>query len=241
MDLSYTDDSYPISYLVVSYLRWRVEDRRKTPSAPNEELILHTGCLVKVGSDQYSDVVDDLAYLYCERKMGRERILLHPIFRFTVTRLPSEISRKCLLCMILQYRSKVHRQSQLGTRIPILDEFESRVSIIDGVSEDCQLAFDQHFTYLWKRQNQKRQRAVYFKSSLFISIIKRPIVSFFNYKLLTRLSCPFFAIVRAAADAERSAKLTKESDTAESTFSKQTSTAHADNFGERHFVINAWI
>lgn len=27
-----------------------------------------------------------------------------------------------------RYRYKVHRQSQLGTRIPILDDFESRVS-----------------------------------------------------------------------------------------------------------------
>ena len=63
---------------------------------------------------------------------------------------------------------------------------------------------------------------MYFKPSLFISLIliKCPIVSFFNYKLLTRLSCPFFAIVRAAAAAELSEKLTKESGTAESTFSK---------------------
>ena len=62
--------------------------------------------------------------------MGRERILLHPILRFTGTHLLSEKSRKCLLCK-LQYRSKVHRQSQLETRIPILDDFESRVSRIE--------------------------------------------------------------------------------------------------------------
>ena len=37
------------------------------------------------------------------------------------------------------------------------------------------------------------------------------------------MSCPFFAIVRAAAAAEWSEKLTKESGTAESKFSKQTS------------------
>ena len=77
---------------------------------------------------------------------------------------------------------------------------------------------------------------MYFKSNLFISLIKCPIN--FNYKLLTRLSCPFFAIVRVAVAAEWSAKLTKESGTAESTLSKQTSTAHADNFGERQFMIN---
>ena len=132
--------------------------------------------------------------------MGRERILLHPILRFTGTHLLSEIeiSRKCLLRK-LQHRSKVHRQTQLETRIPILDDFESRVSRIEFWGTVNLLTY-RYFRYLWKRQNQKRQKVVVFlrrsifKSSLFMSPIKCPIVSFFNYKLLTRLSCPLLPL-----------------------------------------------
>ena len=142
-------------------------------------------------------------------------------FRFTETRLLTETWQKCLLC-ILQYRSKVSWQSRLETQIPILDDIET------WFSRYCQITFDLHCKCLWERQNQRKQRAMHFKSSLFISLIKCPIVSFFNYKLLTRLSFLFFAIVRAAAAAEWSANLTKKSGTAESTFSKQTSPAHAE-------------
>ena len=109
------------------------------------------------------------------------------------------------------------------------------------VSRYCQITFDLHCKCPWELQNQRRQRAMYFKSSLFISLIKCPIVSSFNHKLLTRLFCPFIAIVRAVTGPEWSEKLTKESVTAEWRFSKQTSTAHADNFGERQFIIDTGI
>ena len=85
-------------------------------------------------------------------------------FRFTETRLLTESSRKCLLC-ILQYRSKVSWQSQLETRIPILDDVETRVS------RYCQITFDLQCKCPRELQNQRRQRAMYFKSSLFITVI----------------------------------------------------------------------
>ena len=172
--------------------------------------------------------------IYLVNEKGRKRMLSCSNFRFTETRLRTETWQKCLLC-ILQYRSKVSWQSQLETRIPILDDIETRVS------RYCQISFDLHCKCPWELQNQRRQRAMYFKSSLFISLIKCPIVSSFNHKLLTRLFCPFIAIVRAVTGPEWSEKLTKESVTAEWRFSKQTSTAHADNFGERQFIIDTGI
>ena len=118
--------------------------------------------------------------IYLVSEKGQKRMLSRPNFRFTETRLLTETSRKFSLC-ILQYRSKVSWESQLETRIPILDDIETRVS------RYCQITFVRHCTCLWDRQNQRRQRARYFKSSLFISLITSPIVSSFNHKLLNQV------------------------------------------------------
>ena len=132
--------------------------------------------------------------------MGRERMLLHPIFHFTGTRLLSEISRKCLLC-ILQYRSPV---KGTGTRyIDSLNwKLQSQSSMTSRV-EFRELSFGGLSTYFWpalqislktSKPKETELNLCIFKSSLFISLIKCPIVSFFNYKLWTRLSCPLLPL-----------------------------------------------
>ena len=113
--------------------------------------------------------------------------------------------------------SKLEARSSMISRI----EFRGTVKLV--------LTGTVHF-FENVKPNGDRELSI-FKSILFISLIKFPIVNPFNYKLLTTLSCPFFVIVRAVAGADWSAKLIKENDTDESRFSKQTSTAHGDNFG----------
>ena len=117
-------------------------------------------------------------------------------------------------------------------------ELESRSSMISGIefrgTVNLLLTGTAH---LFENVKTKADRELCIcKSSLFISSINCPIFSLFNNKLLSTLSCTFFATLRALAGAEWSAKLTKESDTAESKASKRTSIAHADNFGESLYV-----
>ena len=79
-------------------------------------------------------------------------------------------------------------------------KLESWSSMISRV-EFRELSFGGLSTYFWpalqislKTSKPKETETCIFKSSLFISLIKCPIVSFFNYKLLTRLSCPLLPL-----------------------------------------------
>ena len=155
--------------------------------------------------------------------MSRERMLSRSIFRFTETPPLWNITEMLTMHTAVSVKGSL----AVSTRNSNPDPRWFLESSFEVLSNQ----FRPVLYISLRTSNATDKELSIFKSSLFISLIKCPIVNPFNYKLLTTLSCPFFVIVRAVAGADWSAKLIKENDTDESRFSKQTSTAHGDNFG----------